>query len=153
MRPRSIGPRSGAVRTPPGEAGSRPPRGTPDRCPASPTARPAAEPPGTNRCSRCVGAPRHALRDASRRCGPVAFVIVAFHRPERLADLLAQLATPGGAGVVVNVEADPEIAVVCRRAGVVHVPVSANIGYAAALNHGVRSTTADVIAFMNDDLV
>ena len=77
-------------------------------------------------------------------------MIVAFHRPEALARLVGELQRRELEIIVVNVEADPEVA---RAAdGCTVLPLDHNVGYAAAVNVGVRHTTGSVIVFMNDDL-
>jgi GT2 family glycosyltransferase len=53
--------------------------------------------------------------------------------------------------VVANVENDADVAAVARD--VTHVPIEANVGYAAAVNAGVRAATGIAVAFMNDDVV
>src|SRR4051812_25544800 len=82
-----------------------------------------------------------------------AVVIVAFHRPSQLGELLGALASADLETVVVNVEADPAVARVCADGGVRCVPLAGNVGYAAAVNAGVATTAAEMVAFMNDDLV
>lgn len=76
-------------------------------------------------------------------------VVVAFHRPEPLARLLAQLDHPAVEVVVVNVEDDPHVAQV---AGDLALALPGNPGYAAAVNAGARLAHAPVIVFLNDDV-
>lgn len=76
-------------------------------------------------------------------------VVVAFHRPEKLAALLPMLRDDRLEVVVVNVENDAEVA---RIAGTSVVPLSGNPGYGAAVNAGARRAGAPVIVFMNDDV-
>ena len=77
-------------------------------------------------------------------------MIVAFHRPEALARLVGELQRRELEIIVVNVEADPEVA---RAAdGCTVLPLDHNVGYAAAVNLGVRHASGSVIVFMNDDL-
>ena len=79
----------------------------------------------------------------------VSCVIVAFHRPDLLGALVSSIRHPQIELVVVNVEADPEIAAI---AGTAVVDVADNVGFAAAVNVGARHATADVLVFMNDDM-
>src|SRR6202011_6037900 len=79
----------------------------------------------------------------------VACVIVGFHRPEPLSRLLETLADPRIEIIVVNVEDDPAIR---RLPGAEIIPVATNVGYAAGVNLGARTATADVMVFMNDDV-
>ena len=77
-------------------------------------------------------------------------MIVAFHRPEAIARLVGELQRRELEIIVVNVEADPEVA---RAAdGCTVLPLDHNVGYAAAVNVGVRHATGSIIVFMNDDL-
>ncbi len=81
-----------------------------------------------------------------------ACVIVAFHRPVALAGLLEELRDQSV--VVVNVEADTDVAAVADRAGAPVVTLPGNPGYAAAVNAGARALSGgnDVVVFMNDDV-
>ena len=79
----------------------------------------------------------------------VSCVIVAFHRPESLTALVAAIRHPQIDMIVVNVEADPEIAAI---AGATVVDVANNVGYAAAVNLGATRAKSDVTVFMNDDM-
>jgi GT2 family glycosyltransferase len=79
----------------------------------------------------------------------VTCVIVAYHRPEPLARLLDGLRDPGIEVVVVNVDGDPDVAVV---AGERAVPLVGNPGYAAAVNAGARTACGPVVVFLNDDV-
>lgn len=79
----------------------------------------------------------------------VTCVIVAFHRPEPLARLLPLLSHPDIEVVVVNVEDDPAVAVVAADLA---VPLTANLGYAAAVNLGSRLAGGPVVVFLNDDV-
>lgn len=80
----------------------------------------------------------------------VAAVVIAFHRPESLRVLLADLA--GIDVVVVNIDNDAAVAAVANDAGAAVVAVAGNPGYAAGVNRGAAATDADVVVFMNDDL-
>ena len=80
----------------------------------------------------------------------VAAVVIAFHRPESLRVLLADLA--GIDVVVVNIDNDAAVAAIANDAGAAVVAVAGNPGYAAGVNRGAAATDADVVVFMNDDL-
>ena len=84
---------------------------------------------------------------------PIGVVVVAFHRPGQLATALGALRDPLIDVVVVNVEADRDVAAVTAAAGVRAIEVGANVGYAAAVNLGVAAVRADTTLFMNDDVV
>src|SRR5690606_26855356 len=81
-----------------------------------------------------------------------ACVIVAFHRPDSLAGLLASLAGPAMELVVVNVGDDPAVRRVVDTTGATHVPLPGNPGYAAAVNLGAAHPRAEIVLFRNDDL-
>jgi len=84
----------------------------------------------------------------------VVAVVVAFHRPGSLAPLLAALTDPRLTVLVVNVECDDAVAAVAREHGATVVDLTANPGYAAAVNAGVAATHGDaggVVVFLNDD--
>src|SRR5947207_1039852 len=81
----------------------------------------------------------------------ISCVIVAFHRPDSLERLLGMLADGDLEVVVVNVDDDPEIALVAAH--VTCVPLPGNPGYAAAVNVGVAAASGAAIVFCNDDLV
>lgn len=81
----------------------------------------------------------------------ITCVVVAYHRPEALARLLRALGDTHER-IVVNVEDDPDVAVVAASEGAKLVCVEGNPGFAAAVNAGVRSATGQLVAFMNDDL-
>ena len=84
-----------------------------------------------------------------------AIVVVAYHRPRALDELLHGIGTEtegdGPAVVVVNVEADPVVASVASACGATVVDVD-NRGYAAAVNLGVSAVTEEIVVFMNDDV-
>lgn len=87
--------------------------------------------------------------------GPAATcVIVAFHRPGPLADLLGRLHHDAVEVVVVNVEADPEVSRVVSdvAGGAIEVGTVENVGYARAVNAGAKRASAGVVVFMNDDV-
>jgi len=80
-------------------------------------------------------------------------VIVAYHRPEPLRRSVPALLAAGLGVVVVNVEEDAEVSGVAQSAGAVEVPTAGNVGFAAAVNAGVRVATAPIVVFMNDDVM
>src|SRR3954452_21414587 len=94
-----------------------------------------------------------ALPSPDRVSVATSVVIVAYHRPDALARLLAALDAPDVDIVVVNVEADTAV----RDAVAVHPGASVidqeNLGYAAAVNRGVTKATSDVVVFTNDDVI
>lgn len=83
----------------------------------------------------------------------IACVIVAFHRPEALAPLLDGLDDERIECIVVNVENDPAVWSVATSVGALVVPLVGNPGYAVAVNCGARVASAEVIVFLNDDVV
>src|SRR5438552_7515491 len=123
--------------------------------------------PATRRCRRTAvpssssGASSSGTRQRSRwsrRRSPAeptevsrvaTCVVVAFHKPALLEQLLKQLADPRLEVIVVNVEDDPAVSVL---SGARILPVSANIGYAAGVNLGAAHASADAVVFMNDDV-
>jgi GT2 family glycosyltransferase len=68
-----------------------------------------------------------------------------------LGRLLGQLRHAAVDVIVVNVEADADVAAVARDVTV--VDVAANVGYAAAVNIGVGASRSDVVLFTNDDVL
>lgn len=78
----------------------------------------------------------------------VTCVVVAFHRPDPLARSLTLLSHPDVEVVVVNVEDDPAVADVAAGFA---VPLTANLGYAAAVNLGASLARGPVVVFLNDD--
>jgi len=81
----------------------------------------------------------------------VTAVVVAFHRPESLAALLAALPDPELVVIVVNVECDESVAAVAREHGAVLVDLAGNPGYAAAVNLGAERADDGAVVFLNDD--
>ena len=80
----------------------------------------------------------------------VSCVVVAFHRPDHVKRLVRAFDDPRIELIVVNIEGDARIgALGCQRI----VAMPRNLGYAAAVNAGVASSTAGVVVFMNDDVV
>lgn len=79
----------------------------------------------------------------------VSCVIVAFHRPDALTDLLYRLRHPQVELIVMNVEDDPDISLL---AGPIAVGLPDNPGYSTAVNAGARLARAPVVVFMNDDV-
>lgn len=82
----------------------------------------------------------------------ISIVVVAFHRPIELAHLLRGVRGRDREIIVVNVEADPEVSAATVQQGALDVPLSGNLGYAAAVNRGARIAKGDVVVYMNDDL-
>jgi GT2 family glycosyltransferase len=82
---------------------------------------------------------------------PATAVVVGFHRPESLAELLRGLDDPALRRVVVNVEADSEVRAVAEVAGATVVDLPGNPGYAAAVNAGAAVADDGVVVFLNDD--
>lgn len=81
----------------------------------------------------------------------VTCIIVCFHRPESLRATLAVLDDPRLEVIVVNMEADPEIAEIAS--GVTHLPVDGDPGFATGVNLGVARASSDYVVAMNDDLL
>ena len=81
---------------------------------------------------------------------PISCVIVAFHRPQAVNDLVRSLFDDRIEVVVVNVEDDPRIQ---RLRGARVIGTASNVGYAAGVNLGVAVAESDVVVFMNDDVV
>ena len=82
------------------------------------------------------------------------FVVVAYHRPDRLRRLLDGVAgDPDGPTriVVVNVDGDPDVQQVALQRGATVVPV-ANDGYAASVNRGIAEVDTELVIFSGDDL-
>src|SRR4051812_11126232 len=80
-------------------------------------------------------------------------VIVAFHRPLALERLLVRLCDGERDVVVVNVEADAHVRAIASAVGARLVDTASNVGFAAAVNAGVRAATGDIVVFCNDDVV
>ncbi|CAN5518314.1 hypothetical protein BH23ACT9_BH23ACT9_32420 [soil metagenome] len=85
----------------------------------------------------------------------ISVVVVAFHRPELLTELLDHLCDPALEVLVVNVEADPHVTgvVATFHPLAVEITTDANVGYAAAVNRGVAAAHGAVVVFTNDDVV
>ena len=81
----------------------------------------------------------------------VTCVIVCYHRPESLRPTLAALDDSRVEVIVVNMEADPEIAEIA--ASCVHIPVDGDPGFATGVNLGVKQASSEYIVAMNDDLL
>ncbi len=82
----------------------------------------------------------------------VSLVVVAFHRSEHLDALLGATADRRIELVVVNIEQDPDVHMICTRHFAIEVMVPNNPGYGAAVNRGVAAAHAPVVLFSNDDL-
>jgi GT2 family glycosyltransferase len=81
----------------------------------------------------------------------VTCIIVCFHRPASLRPTLAALEDPRIEVIVVNMEADPEIAEMA--AGCIHIPIDGDPGFATGVNLGVKQASSEYIVAMNDDLL
>lgn len=81
----------------------------------------------------------------------VTCVIVCFHRPASLGPALAALEDPRVEVIVVNMEADPEIAEIAS--GCIHIPVDGDPGFATGVNLAVKQASAEYVVAMNDDLL
>lgn len=81
----------------------------------------------------------------------VTCIIVCFHRPKSLRPALAALDDPRVEVIVVNMEADPEIAEIA--ADCVHISVDGDPGFATGINLGVKRASSEYIVAMNDDLL
>src|SRR5260221_10677108 len=85
--------------------------------------------------------------------GPrVSCIVVAFHRPASLERLLNGISHTEVEVVVANVGDDPSVRAVAAESTRV-IGVAGNPGYAAAVNRAVLEVSADVVVFMNDDVV
>lgn len=80
----------------------------------------------------------------------VTTLVIAYHKPGSLDELLGRLSLPA---CVVNVEADPEVALVARRHGADVIDLSDNPGYGYAVNVGIRSVTTEAVLVLNDDVL
>lgn len=80
-------------------------------------------------------------------------VVVAHHRPRSLDRCLASLAEVSEV-VVANVTADPEVRCVVHDHERTELPISSNVGYAAAVNMAVGRLplSVDEVLFLNDDV-
>lgn len=87
-------------------------------------------------------------------CPSFTLIVVAYHRPHSLAQLLGRLEASDDLTVVVaNVEDDRDVSKVGRAHGAEMVTVPGNPGYAAAINLAVAAVTTDYVVFSNDDLL
>jgi N-acetylglucosaminyl-diphospho-decaprenol L-rhamnosyltransferase len=80
----------------------------------------------------------------------VSCVIPSYHRPNLLRRAVEKLDDPRIEIVIVNAEADPEVAEVAKP--YVHVPRGSS-GFASGVNFGMKHVSADYVVFMNDDLL
>lgn len=81
-----------------------------------------------------------------------SLVIVAFHRPEGLRELLSRTNDPRIEQIVVNIEADAEIADIAAEHQARCVEIRNNLGYAAGVNRGATAASCPVVVFGNDDI-
>lgn len=82
--------------------------------------------------------------------GRLTVIVVAFHRPTQLRNLLSAITDPSIDVVVVNIESDTEVSRVV--AGTKELQTAVNIGYAAAINFAVGSVETELVVFTNDDV-
>jgi N-acetylglucosaminyl-diphospho-decaprenol L-rhamnosyltransferase len=81
-------------------------------------------------------------------------VVVAFHRPHLVRQLIAGLEVDAKLEViVVNVDDDPDVREVAHQTGVRVVALRGNPGYAAGVNAGAAIATGEIVVFMNDDVL
>jgi GT2 family glycosyltransferase len=80
----------------------------------------------------------------------VSCVIPCYHRPEFLRRAVEKLDDPRIEIVIVNSEADPEVAEVAKA--YVHLPRESS-GFASGVNLAMKHVSADYVVFMNDDLL
>jgi len=82
-----------------------------------------------------------------------AALVVAYRDANAVIACLTSLATIPDV-LVVNVTADPDVSAAIAAAGRAELPLDANVGYAGAVNAGVRHLggDAEMVLFMNDDV-
>jgi GT2 family glycosyltransferase len=80
----------------------------------------------------------------------VSCVIPCYHRPDLLRRAVEKLDDPRIEIVIVNSEADPEVAEVAKP--YVHLPRESS-GFASGVNLAMKHVSADYVVFMNDDLL
>jgi N-acetylglucosaminyl-diphospho-decaprenol L-rhamnosyltransferase len=80
----------------------------------------------------------------------VSCVIPCYHRAELLRRAVVKLDDPRIEIVIVNSEADPEVAVVAEP--YVHIPRESS-GFASGVNLAMSRVSADYVVFMNDDVL
>jgi len=83
----------------------------------------------------------------------VTCLIVCFHRPESLRPALHALDDARVEVIVVNMEADPDIAEIATAAGCIHVPLDGDPGFATGISLGLRRASSEYVVAMNDDLL
>lgn len=83
----------------------------------------------------------------------ITLVVVSYHRPDALDQLIASAEEQATDIVVVNVEGDPAIRETALSRGARLINLPDNPGYAAAVNAAVRTVSTPLVAFANDDLV
>jgi GT2 family glycosyltransferase len=83
---------------------------------------------------------------------PVTLVCVAFHRPLQIGRLAAGFSASPVELVVVNVDADPEVAAAVAGSGATVVDLPGNPGFAAGVNAGAAAASGGIVVFANDDL-
>jgi GT2 family glycosyltransferase len=80
----------------------------------------------------------------------VSCVIPCYHRPDLLSGAVEKLDDPRIEIVIVNSEADPEVAEVAEP--YVHIPRESS-GFASGVNLAMKHVSAEYVVFMNDDLL
>ena len=83
---------------------------------------------------------------------PVTLVCVAFHRPLQIGRLAAGFSASPVDLVVVNVDADPDVAAAVSGSGATVVDLPGNPGFAAGVNAGAAVAGGRIVVFANDDL-
>lgn len=81
----------------------------------------------------------------------IGLIVVAYHRPALLGQLLESAKGDVDEVVVVNVESDPAIAAVAHRFGAATIDIP-NLGFATAVNAGVAAARSDIAVVANDDV-
>lgn len=81
----------------------------------------------------------------------VGLVVVAYHRPDCLRSLLQSVAEDIDEIVVVNVEADSDVAMVARHHQAVVVDI-ANVGFGGGVNSGTAVLESEIAVVANDDV-
>jgi GT2 family glycosyltransferase len=90
--------------------------------------------------------------DEPERPAPVTLVCVAFHRPLQIGRLAAGFSASAVELVVVNVDADPDVAAAVAGTGATVVDLPGNPGFAAGVNAGAAAASGGIVVFANDDL-
>jgi GT2 family glycosyltransferase len=83
---------------------------------------------------------------------PVTLVCVAFHRPLQIGRLAAGFSASPVELLVVNVDADPQVAAAVAGSGATVVDLPGNPGFAAGVNAGAAAASGQIVVFANDDV-